>query len=213
MKRVPLKVQVRTKTGKQYARKLRHDGNIPAVIYGKKSSPIPIEMDGREFERLMSLGGRNVLIDLAINDGKAERSELAMIKEFQRDAFQKQLLHVDFNKISLDEKVTTTVAIHLVGEAPGVKEGGVLESLIWEVEIEALPLMIPEILELDITGMKMDSSLHVRDLKVPEGVEITEDPDETVIIIHAPRAVLEAEAAPAEAEETAEAAAAPAEKE
>ncbi|MBM3461411.1 MAG: 50S ribosomal protein L25 [Armatimonadetes bacterium] len=191
MHQVPLEAKVRTEHGKKGAmHRLRRAGNVPAVLYSKGSDNLLLQVDGKSFLKAISHGS-NVIVSLQIpNGGGGEH--LAMITEIQRDIYQKNILHVDFHKISLKEKVRATVQVSFQGTSQGEKDGGVLDHVRREVELEGLPLSMPEQLEVDVSGLKLDEAIHVKDLKVPEGVTVLTDGNEIVAVVHASRAAVEA---------------------
>lgn len=197
MEQVKLEVQTRKNTGKESNKKLRAEGLVPAVIYGKDGKAASLQVKSKDIVKALNTeAGRNVILNLEVKNNGNGENLLAMVSEIQKDIFQRNIIHVDFLKISLDEKITTKIRIILTGEAPGVKEGGVLDHLLWEVEIETLPLQIPESIEVDISGLKIGNSIHVSDITPPEGVTILEEPTEMVVVVHPPRVVEEVVAAP-----------------
>ncbi len=194
MQRLALDVQVRREVGKSAARKLRARGLVPGVLYGRGIEPLPIAVDLRALEAtLQAAAGGHVLLDLTVREDGQVRGELAMVQEVQREVLSRRLLHVDLHRVSLTEKVYTRLPVVVRGEAPGVREGGILEVLRHEVEVSGLPAELPDHLELDVSRLTLGHSLHVRDLKVPEGVTVLTPADETVVTILAP-AVLPEEA-------------------
>ena len=215
MEQSELIVEKRTASGTAAARRLRRRGLTPAILYGRGMESLPLAVDSRMLRSLMHAGGHNVLVRLKIQDGEGEPPTV-MVKEIQRDAVTGMTLNVDFQRISLTEKVTAEVPVVLVGEAPGVKQGGVLDQILREVEVECLPTDIPAGFELDVSDLQVAHSLHVSDLVAPPGVEITTEPTAVVVAVTrvaeevvAPpvaEAAVEEGAAPAEAEEAAEAA-------
>lgn len=182
-------------TGKGVARKLRAQGQVPAVIYGRGIEPIKVSIDSRElFHVLHTDAGMNVLIDLHI-DGE---QHLAMPREVQRDIVRGEFLHADFFKISRTEKITVKVPVEIVGsdEAPGIKEGGVVEHHLWEIELQCLPTDVPSVITADISGLAITESIHVSDLTAPEGVTFLTPEEETVAaVVPAPIMKLEEEEA------------------
>jgi len=187
MGRFEVNVEKREKTGKGVARKLRTAGKIPAIVYGRNldSQALivnPIDLKGKL--------NSNAIIDLQFDD---DTEQTAIIKDYQKDVIKGTLKHVDFQYISMDETITVTVSIKLVGSAPGVQEGGVLQQLIREVEIEALPKDIPDGLELDISELDMNDSLQVSDLETKENFEITHSLDDVIVTIVAPSEEIEEE--------------------
>ena len=189
-----LSAQARGNGGKGVARKLRSDGRVPAIVYGHGREPQALSINTRELERLLDhISAENTVIDLDI-DGKASRT---LIREIQRHPFKRQILHVDFQELVAGEKVTVSIPIVLMGVPDGVRmDGGILDQTMRELEVEVDPSSIPNHVELDVTKLTIGSSIHVSDLSLPEGVAVLDDPDASVCVVSAPRAVVEA--APAE---------------
>lgn len=185
MEKIKLAAQVREKTGKGVARKLRQSGLVPAVLYGKDKDPQTLIVDPQEVRAYLA---GNVIFDLEIEGlGK----ETAMIKEVQRDVISGDIKHIDFLHISMDEKVTVTVPIALVGDAAGVQEGGVIQQLLWELEVECLPLEIPETIEIDISNLDIGESLSVSEVSAPGGTDILTSGEEVIVTIVQPTATVE----------------------
>lgn len=206
MEEIKLKATTRRETGKGPARRARLAGEIPGVLYGPGSEPVPLLVKSNDLmEVLYHAGGLSALIDLEIKDGKERKSQLAMIKEVQRHPLKDVILHVDFLSIARGRKITTKVPIAVVGEEKslGIKEGGIVQHNLWEVEIECLPADVPENLPVDISELDIGQHLLVSDLELPPGVVILNPPDEIVTAILAPRTVAVEEAAAEEGEETA----------
>ena len=187
MATVALKAQSRKETGKGVARFLRRQAQIPAVFYGPEVEPVPLALDLRAVERLISsAAGENVLIDLKIdNDGSAQ-SHRAMIKEIQVDPVKQTILHVDFYAISMDKKISLEVPIMLTGEALGVADGGILQQVGRTIEISCLPDQIPDAVEVVVSHLDIGDSLHVSDLQVPGGVEILAEEQLTIATVVPP---------------------------
>jgi len=190
MKAEAIKAEKRTKVGTADARRLRKRGMIPAVLYGHKQEPVHLAVEGREIERMIDAGQRTVDISY---DGQTES---ALIKEVQYDAMGDAIIHVDFTRIALDERVSVSVPIVPFGTPAGVNEGGVLEQVLKEIDIECLATNIPSEIKVDVNQLQMGESLLVRDLKLPEGVICKEDPEAIVFTITEPEE--EVEAAPEE---------------
>jgi large subunit ribosomal protein L25 len=186
----------RAGTGKGTARKLRAAGRIPAVFYGRGEAAIPLTVEMKDLKSAMeSASGGNVIVDLRV-EGEAAADRKAIIREIQRDPVAGRILHVDFQHISLTEKITVEVPVVLVGTPTGVKDGGgILETLLREVEVECLPTDIPAHIDVDVSALGIGDSIHVGDLKA-ERITIVTDPDRTVATV-VPPTVLE-EAKPAE---------------
>jgi len=188
-----LEAKLRTKKGKVYSRKLRKEGLIPAVLYGGKKESLPVEVNVRDLEKIFLTGeGSNVIINLQLSNVNGNPVETVLIKDFQQDPITRAFLHVDFLRVSLREKITAHVPLVLVGEAPGVKEAGILEHFLRELTIRCLPLEIPHHIEVNVSQLIIGESIHVRDLKIPEGIEVLSDPDQVVVTIGVP-SKLEAE--------------------
>ena len=195
-----LKAEQRTGGGKGDARKLRSAGRVPGVVYGHGDS-VPIDVDARELYHLLHTdAGMNVLVDLKV--GKDEW--LAMPRDVQRDNIRDRLLHIDFLRIARDEKITVEVPVHIVGDSHGVREGGVVEHHLWNLQVECLPQDVPTAVEADITPLGIGESLKVEQLAVPKGCTILTSLDEIVVSVVTPQILRVEEAEPAVAAEGAE---------
>jgi large subunit ribosomal protein L25 len=199
-----LKAERRDRTGKETAHKIRAAGRVPAVVYGRGIDPLHISIDSRElFHLLHTDAGVNVLVDLRVDGDHF----LALPREVQRDFIKGRFIHVDFLRIARDEKITVEVPVHVVGESHGVKEGGVVEHHLWELQVECLPTDVPTHIDADITKLGINESVKVSDLKTPAGCTVLTSPDEVVVSVVPPQVlrVEEAEEAAAEAVEGEEA--------
>ena len=198
----------RNETGSRPAGRLRREGLVPAVVYGLGSETMSVTVPARELQHILSGGsGANTVITLQIGSD----TQLALARQIQRNPMKGTLLHVDFVRIRADVKVAAEVPLHLEGEAEGVKNGGLLEQMIFAISVEALPADVPPAIALDVSALDMGDQVHVRDLAVPASVTITLDPDDLVVQIVPPRGMdLGEEAVAAEGEEGAEGEAAPA---
>ncbi len=177
MAEVRLKAARRGDSGKGSARRTRAAGRVPGVVYGRGMEPVAISVDRREFvTALLSDSGMNTLLDLEI-DGD---TTLALTKELQRDPVRGTLLHADFVKIDRTVEVEVEVPVHVVGDAPGTREGGVLEHPLFTVHVRALPGDVPESIDADVSGLNMGDSLRVSDLAEGRSFTILDDP-ETVV--------------------------------
>ena len=176
-------------TGKGAARSLRASGRIPGVIYGHGREPQALAIDNRELEKLLSkISAESTVIELTL-DGKSAQT---LIREIQRHPFKRQILHVDFQELVAGEKITVRLPIVLSGVPDGVRQdGGVLDQTLRELEVEVDPASIPSHIEIDVTPLKIGDSIHVRDVKLPEGVEVVTELDSSVCVVSAPRAVVE----------------------
>ena len=178
-----LTAEPRSDAGKGVARKLRAAGRVPGVLYGSSIESTPLSVDAHDLLLVMHKGS-NVLIDLEL-DGK---KHLTRAKDIVRDHIKGRYVHVDFMAINKDEKITVNVSVEPVGESRGVKEGGVLEHHLWEVEVQCLPFDVPEKLEIDVSDLGIGDALHVSDLRAPSDVEITTNPEDLVLAVVQPQA-------------------------
>ena len=191
-----LGAEPRTDTGKGVARKLRAQGRVPGVIYGHGREPQSLTVNAREFDRLAErVRITSTVIELAL-DGRTART---LIRELQRDPMRRSVLHIDFQELVAGEKVTVSVPLRFTGTAEGVKTGGgILEEIIHQLDVRCDPANIPDHIDVDVTALTIGHSLHVSDLKLPEGVEVMADAEQTVVIVSAPKAEEEAPAAAVE---------------
>lgn len=183
MERYEITVEAREETGKGTARKLRREGKVPGVIYGKNRDPKPLVIDPLDVNKRL-LG--NAIFEVTIVDGDEEENELAIIKDYQKDVIKDDLLHVDFQHISMDEKIAVTVPIKIEGSAPGVQEGGVLQKLMREVEIESFPGDIPDEVVVNIDELTMGDSLQVGDLEVADSIDILSPTGNVIVTVVPP---------------------------
>lgn len=190
MDRIQLKAQIREEIGKKLNRALRQDGFVPAIVYREGKKTVHLKINGKDLiSTLTTKAGENVLINLNIDDKSKEQDNdrLVIVKEVQYHPIRDEILHVDFQEISLTEKLTVDVPIEVKGEAEGVvKDEGILEHVLWEVKVECLPADIPEKIEIDVTNMKIGDSILVKDLQTPPGVRIVGDAEQTVVSVAPP---------------------------
>jgi large subunit ribosomal protein L25 len=194
MSEYKLAAENRADAGKGAARRLRAAGRVPAVLYGHGTKPRSLSVDAREFgHALRTDAGTNVLLELEVGRTR----HLALAKEIQRHPVRGTFIHVDFIVVRRGEKVQVTVPVHLVGEAPGVREGGIADQDLYQVHVEAEVTAVPDVVEADVSGLGIGDVLRVGELKAPEGATILEDPEASVVSV-VPPAV---EPEPEEAEE------------
>ena len=184
MQQVRLEAQKRETSGKGAARDMRRAGHIPAILYGRKNEVIPIRIEERGFKDFLQNYGENAFINLEIADHGTEN---VMVREIQRDPVSNQLLHTDLLRISMDEPITSAASIILVGSAPGIQEGGILEFPHRQLTLRCLPTLLPEEIEVDINGLEIDDRLSVEDISLPEGIEVLDDPNTRVVAVVPPR--------------------------
>lgn len=195
MERNTIIAEKRVEHGKGAARSLRRDGMVPAVLYreGKAQS---IKLPKKELARIINtMSGEQVMVNLQFDDGE---KKIALLKDYQVDPLKGELLHSDFFEVSLTEEIRVAIHVSALGEPIGVKrDGGILQHSLREIEIECLPDRIPDTIEVDIAKLEIGQSIHVSDLKFPEGIKVLTDEGDMVLTVIAP--VVE-EVAPAEEE-------------
>ena len=193
-----LSAQPRDRAGKGVARSLRREGRVPAVIYGHAREPQPLSIPTRELDRLLehiSAGSTVIELDL---DGRSLRT---LIREIQRHPIKRNILHVDFQELVAGERVAVKVPLVYVGTPEGVRvNGGMLDQIMHEVQVEADPSNIPNHIDVDVTALGIATALHVGDLQLPEGVVALDDAGLTVCTVAAPRVSEETTEEPAQAE-------------
>lgn len=171
-------VQNRSVLGSAESRRLRRRGLIPGVLYGREQ-PIPISVPERDLRAAITGGhGSHAVLDVVVEGGKSHSS---VLKEYQQDPLRGYITHIDLQEVRLDQPIHASVALTLVGEPAGVKEGGVLTQVTNAVNVEALPLEVPTHLELDVSGLGIGDSIRLTEVRVPDGVTLLDDPEETVI--------------------------------
>jgi len=201
--RTKLIVKKREHLGSRETRRLRRAGFIPGVLYGR-DDPIALSIEERELRRaLTGASGLHSILDVEIDGTGAAHASI--LKDYQVDKVKGHIIHVDLHEVRLDQTITASVSVHLIGSesAPGVKEGGVLSQPLREIQVEALPLEVPEHIDLDVSNMATGDTLRIGDIKVRDGVTFLDDPDTVVATLTAPTRAIEAEEA--EAAEAAEA--------
>src|SRR5688500_18024366 len=194
-KGVEISVKPRSELGSRANKRLRDAGFIPGVVYGHKEAVVPVTLGKKELSNYLSRGTH--VFDLAM-DGKSEK---VLVKDVQYDHLGMEVLHVDFARVSLDETVEVTVPLELKGTPKGEEEGGVLQQIVAELEIECRVTDIPSLIVHNVTEMKLDDVLHIRDLKLPPGVKAMQDED---LVVAQVKAIEEEVAAPAAEEGAAE---------
>ncbi|MBC7893952.1 MAG: 50S ribosomal protein L25/general stress protein Ctc [Cytophagaceae bacterium] len=189
-----LSAAARTATGKGVARSLRREGRLPAVIYGHARESQSLSLDARELGRLLGhINAETTVIELAV-DGSTTRT---LIRDIQRHPLSRAIIHVDFQELVAGEKVVVKIPVVLTGTAVGVRlNGGIMTQILQELECRVDPTNIPNRIEVDITDVTIGHSIHVSEVKVPEGVEVLDDESGTIMIVSAPKE--EVAAVPAE---------------
>jgi large subunit ribosomal protein L25 len=178
--RVKLEVQERERRGSRDARRLRRRGMIPGVLYGKGKESHAISIPERELRRVLTgAGGLHAILDVVLAGQKTTHASI--LKDYQQDPIRGHISHVDLHEVRLDQPIQASVNVQLVGEPAGVKEGGVLSQVQREINVEALPMEIPEHIDLDVSGMAIGDTLRLADLRPMEGVTYLDNPEETVL--------------------------------
>ncbi|MGB4504240.1 MAG: 50S ribosomal protein L25/general stress protein Ctc [Syntrophaceticus sp.] len=184
MESINLSAQRRERGSKGSLRSLRRQGMTPAVLYGKEVGNMIIQVPTKELEAIIanhSIG--SALISLDVANGENQEPYMVMCRELQRDPVRRELLHADFFQVVLTEEIEAEVPIVLVGEAPGVKDGGILQHMLRTVTVSCLPTQMPDRLEADISGLNIGDQVTVGDLKAPEGVNIVSEPESVIALV------------------------------
>ena len=190
MAQISLQGERRTDGGKQSAKRLRGAGLMPAVIYGAGEAPISVAVKARDLHALLHSAGRNAVVNLTL-DGEENGDRVTLMKEIQHHPLSGRILHVDFQHISLTQKIRREVPVVAVGTAVGVRtEGGILEHALHTIEVECLPMEIPEKIEVDVTNLSINKSVHVRDLLGIDSRIVT-DPERLVFLVVPPTVMKE----------------------
>jgi len=196
---IKLSATSRTEKGKGVAKRLRREGKLPAVVYGHKTDPIALTIDSKQLLKLIVEGkSEHKLFGLSIEGNGKPIEKIVMIKELQIHPLKRNFLHVDFFEVAMDEEITLSLVIKLVGEAPGVEMGGMLQQVRREIEIKCLPSQIPDTVEIDVSALNIGDSVHLNDIQLPEGIKVLDDADLTIATVLAP--VVEKEVEPEEVE-------------
>jgi len=189
METMQLNAEIREDAGKKATKSARNAGLVPAVVYKEGKDTVSLKINEKELRGILKTkAGANVLVNLKIGGAKEKAKErVVLIKEIQHHPIKDQILHVDFQEISLTEKMIFDVPLITKGEAEGVvKDGGVLERVMWELKIECLPTAIPEKIEIDVTALKIGDAVLVKDIAVSPDVKVLNPPDQTAITVKMP---------------------------
>jgi large subunit ribosomal protein L25 len=183
MKQVILNAIKREKTGKEICKKLRKQGLIPAIVYGPHFQPLPIAVKSSELESaLIKHKGETILFNLQLANGEPSKIQ-AILKDYQTHPVTDKIIHIDFLAIHEKETITIDVPLEFIGKPVGISKGGILEILLHELTIECLPSEIPDKITVDISNLDIGDVLHVKDIKVPKGIKVVDNPEETVATI------------------------------
>lgn len=176
---IPLPAEHRDQLGTRATRRLRLSGKLPGIVYGHHQEPVNVVVPAKPFNEALHKGAH--VFELGL-DGKKEN---ALLKDVQYDHLGSSILHVDFARVDLNEKVTVTVGIELKGDAPGEKAGGILQQVMNDLEVTCVVTEIPDLITFNVGNLKLDESVHVKDLQLPAGVTTEVDPDTVVAVCHA----------------------------
>ncbi len=190
--RIQLQVRDRQGVGSRDARRLRREGLVPGVLYGAKTKAHPFCVEERELRRVLTGGGGlHVILDVVLEGQKSTHP--SVLKSYQQEPIKGRVLHIDLHEVRLDQPIHAQVVVELVGEPEGVVQGGVLSQVTREVNVEALPMEIPERIELDVSGLAIGDTSRVADLVAPPGVTLLDDPDTALASVGAPTVIEEPE--------------------
>ncbi|HEY0141797.1 MAG TPA: 50S ribosomal protein L25 [Thermoanaerobaculia bacterium] len=182
MAEVTLEVTRREKTGKEVAKKLRKEGKVPAVVYGGHKEPVAIQVDRKVVSELIHKSEHGIRSVFLLKMAGTDQQRHAMIKQLEIDPISRRMKHIDFVRVVMDEMVRVTVPVHLTGVAKGVKEAGaMLDFQARELHIECLPNAIPDSIDIDVTPLTGHDFFRIKDIPLPEGVKVLDDPERVVV--------------------------------
>jgi large subunit ribosomal protein L25 len=196
-----LKARLRKDTGKGVARRLRKDGMVPAIFYGPKTESVLLAVNSSDLRKLLKGKEENVFINLIVENGKIIQ-KFTLIKELQIEPVSRKFLHVDFYEIDMEKTMTLDIPIHFTGDAIGVETGGDLHYVKRDIKVSCLFAVLPEFIEVDVSGLQIGDSIKVQDVKLPDGVTVLDTEDTILATISAPKTAVKAE--PGEEQEPAE---------
>ena len=185
-----LQAEVRTQSGTGAVKRMRKAGTIPAALYGRKVKPSSIQVHGKTFSKLLAgSASDNILVSLKI----AGEEQLALVQEVQHDYLRGGILHIDFHAVAADEEIHANVPVAMIGEAKGLKQGGLVEAIHHEIEVRCLPKDLPESIEIDVTGLEVGQGIHVREITFPAGVICHLGGDVVIVMCEEPKVEVEPE--------------------
>lgn len=194
MEQIKLSAITREKTGKQICKKIRRDGYTPGVVYGRKIKPMNLSVPTKIFTEIIKKNP-GALVELNLGENGETNTYFAIVKEVKRNSINDELSCIDFYQISLDETLTTSAPVYLVGSAPGVKDGGILEQITREIEIECLPIDIPDKINVDISDLRIGHSIHLKDIQLDQKIKVLTLPDTVLVTMVAPKEEVKEEVA------------------
>ncbi|MEE9613308.1 MAG: 50S ribosomal protein L25 [Desulfatiglandales bacterium] len=192
MAEIKLSARIRDAKGKEVAKKLRRDDQVPAIFYGPSMDTVKLVVDYPELQKIVTqTAGENVILALQIESDSGSDTRRVMLKELQVDPIKDTYLHVDFYEISMDKEITVDIPIHLVNTPKGVTEGGILQHVRRELTVSCLPDKLVEHLEVDVSELDIGDSVHIQDIGLPDGVNTSQDGHLTVATVVAPSVIAE----------------------
>lgn len=187
MEEILVKAERRKGRGKSLARKLRKEGKVPAILYGKDTEPLSITVYLKEWERLSRHRRRNMILKMELQNNGDVESRPVMVKDIQREFLSDNVLHIDFLQVSMERTVQVEIPIHLVGQAKGVIDSGIIEQHLRTIMVECLPAQIPEKIDVDVSDLGIGDSFHVHQISIP-GIKLLEGLDVAIVTVIPPAA-------------------------
>ena len=182
-----LSAQLRTAKGKEAARKIRRNKQVPGIIYGPHTQPLMVAVDYSQLYKVVKKAtSENIMLDMEIQSDGGVEIKKVMLKDLQMDPIKDTYIHADFYEISMDTELTVEIPIHLTGTPVGVSKGGILQHVKREIEISCLPHKLIDFVEVDVSGLDIGDAVHVSDIPLPEGIECLDDGELTVAVVAAP---------------------------
>ncbi|MCX8042944.1 MAG: 50S ribosomal protein L25/general stress protein Ctc [Desulfobacterota bacterium] len=207
---ITIRATQRTEHGKSSAKKLRRQGGIPAVVYGHNVQNQNVVLRAADMTKMFKPGREDAeeyrLYKLLVDTDDDAQATMVMIKEIQRHPVTEEIMHIDFFAVHMDEKIVAPVHVKIIGKAAGVKMGGILRHILREITVKSFPANIPPHIDVDVSNLEIGDSIHIRDLSLPDTIQVLNDPDAAIVSVLAP--TVQKEEAPAEAAEAAAAASA-----
>lgn len=184
METLEIQVNARQAGSKHQARRLRREGKIPAILYGPKVSPLPLELNKKEFSRVVGLEGSHLVKLKSSSNTLVDK--VALVKAMQYHPITGDVMHADFYEVDLTAKIEVSVPLHFIGKAAGVVRGGILQPIAREIQVECLPLDIPQFFNVDVSALDIGDSLHIEELPMPEGVTAVYDSSFALVTVATP---------------------------
>ena len=192
MEKVVFNAEIREGKGKGVARKLRSKGYIPAILYGPDTEPVPLKLEKKSTEKIIShLSSHNIIAEMKIKRNGTEEKIQVVLKDIQTDPIKDNIIHLDFYNLSSERPIIMEIPVIIKGKSLGEEKGGILEQELREIKVEGLPKDIPESIEIDIKDLDFGHAILVKDIKMPEGVKILEDGDRVVVTVLKPSETVE----------------------